>query len=108
MQFARSSSRPIDSELDASTCLAVIDALRESVYIRSVPAKKIQLGQVWKNNETGESFLVTKTYAEALGTYAVLRKAGSETEPPVRVKVAHSNGTANLPGFTFTQESDEF
>jgi hypothetical protein len=73
-----------------------------------VPAKKIQLGQVWKNNDTGESFLVTKTYAEALGTYAVLRKTGSETEPPVRVKVVQSSGTATLPGFTFTQESDEF
>jgi hypothetical protein len=73
-----------------------------------VPAKKIQIGQVWKNNDSGESFLVTKTYAEALGTYAVLRKAGSETEPPIRVKVVQAAGAATLPGFTFTQESDDF
>jgi hypothetical protein len=73
-----------------------------------VPASKIQLGQVWKNDSSGDSFLVTKTYAEALGTYAVLRKAGSETDPPMRIKVVQSNGTATLPGFTFTQESDEF
>jgi hypothetical protein len=73
-----------------------------------VPAKKIQLGQVWKKNDTGESFLVTKTYSEALGTYAVLRKAGSETESPVRVKVVNTSSAASLPGFTFTQESDEF
>ena len=63
-----------------------------------MPVKKIQLGQVWKNNETGESFLVTKTYDEALGTLPC-SKAGSETEPPVRIKIANSNATANLPGF---------
>jgi hypothetical protein len=73
-----------------------------------VPARKIQLGQVWKKNDSGESFLVTKTYTEALTTYAVLRKAGSEAEPPMRVKVANSTGGASIPGFTFAQESDEF
>jgi hypothetical protein len=86
----------------------IVDGSCESVYIRSVPSRKIQIGQVWKNNDSGESFLVTKTYAEALGTYAVLRKAGAEGEPPIRVKVTQSNGAAGLPGYTFTQESDEF
>jgi len=86
----------------------VVDAPGESVYIRSVPVKKIQVGQVWKNDSTGDSFLVTKIYSEALTSHAVLRKAGSETDPPVRVKVTHQGGMANLPGFTYAQQADDF
>lgn len=85
-----------------------VDALRESVYIRSVPGRKIQVGQVWKQDGSGESYLITKVYSEALTTYAVLRKAGAETERPMRVKVSNSGPSQSLPGFTFTQESDEF
>jgi hypothetical protein len=76
--------------------------------IRSVPARKVQVGQVWKKDGSGESFLITKIYNEAIATYAVLRKAGSEDEPPIRVKVSQKGTVANLPGFTFTQESEEF
>lgn len=71
-------------------------------------AHKIQVGQVWKKDGSGDSFLITKIYSEALATYAVLRKAGAETEPPIRVKVSHSGPTQTLSGFTFTQESEEF
>jgi len=95
-------------ELHASVRPPPVDGSCESVYIQRVPARKIQIGQVWKQNDSGESFLVTKTYTEALATHAVLRKAGSESEPPIRVKVVNSGGTASLPGFTFTQESEEF
>ena len=70
--------------------------------------KKIEVGQVWKKDDGGESFLVTKVYSEALATFAVLRKAGSETEPPVRVKVSRTGAAASLPGFSYTQESGEF
>ena len=70
--------------------------------------KKIQVGQVWKRSDDGESFLVTKVYSEALATFAVLRKAGSESEPPVRVKVSKTGAVASLPGFSYTQESGEF
>jgi len=38
----------------------------------------------------------------------VLRKAGAETEPPIRIKVARSAQAVSLPGFTFTQETDNF
>jgi hypothetical protein len=86
----------------------VIDASGEYVYIRKVPVKKIQVGQVWKQDGTGDSFLVTKIYNEALTSFAVLRKTGSESEPPMRVKVAHTGGTADLPGFSYTQQSDDF
>src|ERR1700685_2527554 len=90
----------------ARRCL--VDASGDYDYIRKVPAKKIQVGQVWKKDGTGDSFLVTKIYNEALTSFAVLRKTGSEDEPPVRVKVSHTGGSANLPGFTYTQQADDF
>ena len=73
-----------------------------------MPAKKVQVGQVWKKDDSGDSFLITKIYSEALATFAVLRKTGSETEPPIRIKISQTGATANLPGFTFTQQSDDF
>ncbi|HXX43284.1 MAG TPA: hypothetical protein VEJ38_01050 [Candidatus Acidoferrales bacterium] len=73
-----------------------------------MPVKKIQVGQVWKKDDSGDTFLITKVYNEALTTFAVLRKTGSESEPPVRVKVLKSGATSSLPGFSYTQESDEF
>jgi len=72
-----------------------------------VRARKVQIGQVWKN-KSGETFLVTKIYHEALTTFAVLRKAGKETDPPLRVKVARLGTGTTLPGFTFAHESEHF
>ena len=71
-------------------------------------AKKIQVGQVWKKEDSGEPFLITKVYNEALTTYAVLRKAGSETERPLRIRIARNGPAQTLPGFVFTQESGDF
>lgn len=73
-----------------------------------MPAKKIQIGQVWKKEGSADTYLVTKVYTEALATFAVLRKAGAESEAPLRVKVERVGAAQNLPGFTFAQESDEF
>lgn len=73
-----------------------------------MPVKKIQVGQVWKKDDSGDTFLITKVYNEALTTFAVLRKTGSEDEPPIRIKVSKAGATANLPGFSYTQDSDEF
>lgn len=88
--------------------LSLVDAPGESVYSRNVPVKKVQVGQVWKKDDSGDTFLITKIYSEALTTFAVLRKTGSENEPPIRIKVSKSGATASLPGFSYTQESDEF
>jgi hypothetical protein len=73
-----------------------------------MPVGKIQVGQVWRKDEGGESYLITKVYSEALTTFAVLRKAGAEAEPPIRVKVDRRGAVATLPGFTYAQQSDEF
>lgn len=73
-----------------------------------MPVKKVQVGQVWKQDGTNDSFLVTKIYNEALTTFAVLRKTGAENEPPVRVKIARNGATVDLPGFSYAQQADDF
>ncbi len=73
-----------------------------------MPLHRIQVGQVWKKEDTGESYLVTKVYNEALTTFAVLRKTGAEADPPIRVKVSHKGTTPFIPGFSYAQQTDEF
>lgn len=70
--------------------------------------RRILIGQVWKKEDTGETYLVTKIYNEALTTFAVMRKTGAETEAVLRVKVARGTDTQSIPGFVYTQESDSF
>lgn len=69
-------------------------------------ARKIQVGQVWKKQGTGEEFLVTKVYSEALATYAMLSKAGEGegTDNRLKVRVEKSPEGQTLPGFVFAQE----
>jgi uncharacterized protein (DUF736 family) len=68
--------------------------------------KSIQLGQVWRKDENGQDYLVTKLYDEVFTQYAVLRpaEANAPDAPTVRVKVKKNEAGAFLPGFTFTQE----
>ena len=68
--------------------------------------KSIQLGQVWRQNQSGQDYLVTKVYHEVFSQYAVLRPAEvtAPDAPTVRVKVTKSSDGVSLPGFTFTQE----
>ncbi len=69
---------------------------------------KIQLGQLWRLDETGDNWLVTKGYSEAFTSYAVLRKVGGTAADIRRVKVERTAEGVKLPGFTFTQESETF
>ncbi len=73
-----------------------------------MPVRKVQIGQVWKNDQTGETYLVTKLYFEALATVATLRKTGAETEPMLRVKVERKGDLQTLVGFSPAQDYDEF
>ena len=68
--------------------------------------KSIQLGQVWRNDENGQDYLITKVYSEVFTQYAVLRPARvtAPDAPTVRVKVVKNAEGASLPGYTFTQE----
>jgi hypothetical protein len=73
-----------------------------------VAANRIKVGEIWKQDASGDSYLITKVYTEALATYAVLRKAGSENDPPLKIKVNRQATAGALPGFTHAQETDEF
>ena len=70
--------------------------------------RRILIGQVWKKENTEETYLVTKIYNEALATFAVLRKTGAETEAILRVRITREADTQSIPGFVYTQESDSF
>ena len=69
---------------------------------------KIQIGQLWKKDGTGDTYLVTRTYTEALSTIAVLRKSGSESEALIRVKVERSGAGFMIIGYSPAQEEDGF
>ena len=73
-----------------------------SVPPMSVP--KIQIGQLWKKSDTGDIYLVTRIYSEALSTMVVLRKSGAESEATIRVKADKTAQGQNIPGFTPAQD----
>jgi len=68
--------------------------------------RKIQIGQLWKKLDTGETFLVTRVYTEALSTMVVLRKSGAEDQNLVRIKVESTGKGQNIPGFAPAMEDD--
>ncbi|HWG49391.1 MAG TPA: hypothetical protein VN669_06845 [Candidatus Acidoferrales bacterium] len=72
--------------------------------------KQVQAGQIWRNNENGANFLVTKVYSEVFTQYAMLRPANvsAPESESIRVKVARQDNGMTLPGYTFTQDSQEF
>jgi len=73
-----------------------------------VAVPSIQLGQLWKLNETGDTWLVTKIYSEVFASYAVMRKVGGTDADVRRVKVDKTGEGVSLPGFAFTQDSEAF
>ena len=68
----------------------------------------IQLGQLWKLTETGDTWLVTKLYSEVFSSYAVLRKVGGAESDVRRVKVEKCPDGVTLPGYVFAQEAEAF
>jgi hypothetical protein len=67
-----------------------------------VAVKKILLGQVWRKNDTNDTYLVTKLYSEVFSTYAMLRN--TKGEQVLRVKVEKQGDLSTLPGYTYTQD----
>ncbi|MBI3894604.1 MAG: hypothetical protein HY313_01600 [Acidobacteria bacterium] len=67
--------------------------------------KKILLGQVWRKDGTTDTYLVTKLYNEVFSTYAVLRKIGGEEI--LRIKVEKQSDGSTLPGYVYTQDTQE-
>lgn len=69
---------------------------------------KIQIGQLWKQEGTLDTYLVTRIYSEALSTMAILRKSGAENEALVRVRVERTADGQTLPGYSPAQEDEKF
>ena len=67
---------------------------------------KIQIGQLWKKEGSGDIYLVTRIYSEALSTMVVLRKSGSESETLLRVRVERTSNGQTIPGFSPAQEDE--
>jgi len=79
------------------------------LYSFLMAVKAIQPGQIWRHDDTGKTYLVTKVYKEALAQYAMLRAADSSTSSEsVRVHVKKTTDGATLPGYTFAQDGQEF
>jgi len=70
-----------------------------------VPVRAVQVGQIWRSNETGETWLVTKTYSELFTSYAVLRRIGGRETDVRRAKVQPSTEGPMLAGFSLVEES---
>ena len=68
--------------------------------------KSVQLGQVWRQDGSGQDYLVTKVYSEVFTQYALLRPAevSAPYAPTLKVRVSKSAEGVSLPGYTFTQE----
>ena len=69
---------------------------------------KIQVGQLWKKDSTGDIYLVTRLYSEALNTMAVLRKSGAEGEGQVRVRVERGSKGQTMRGFSPAQQEESY
>ena len=69
---------------------------------------KIQIGQLWKKEATGDIYLVTRVYSEALSTMVVLRKSGAESQTLTRVRVERTPAGQTIPGFSPAQEDEKF
>jgi len=76
---------------------------RNLKYIMAV--KTIRLGQVWRRDEDGQNYLVTRVFNEVFTQFAVLRPAEitAPDAPTTKVKVAKEGDGLVLPGYTFTQ-----
>ena len=97
----------VPGELDA------VDTLGGYLYSQgqsfmSASVSKIQIGQLWKKDGTGDIYLVTRLYSEALNTMVILRKSGAEDEKQIRVRVERAAGGQMIPGFSPAQGDEKF
>jgi hypothetical protein len=69
---------------------------------------KIQIGQLWKKDGTGDIYLVTRVYSEALTTMVILRKSGAEEEALIRVRVERTPKGQTMPGFSPAMDNEKF
>lgn len=92
----------------ASTGSSQLTPVGRGTRVKDDPmsVNKIQIGQLWKKDGTGDTYLVTRVYSEALTTMIVLRKSGSEDEALTRVRAERTPKGQNIPGFTPAMEDE--
>ena len=91
--------------------MAAVDTPGGALYSQNrslMSVSKIQIGQLWKKEGTGDIYLVTRLYSEALNTIVILRKSGAEDEAQIRLRVERAAGGQNIPGFSPAQEDEKF
>ncbi len=63
--------------------------------------KKVSTGQMWKNEESGEVFVVTSLYKDVLASYALLRTVSQKgSDGNKRARVIKTTSGEVLAGFT--------
>lgn len=71
----------------------------EKSLIMSV--KRVATGQMWRDGQSGENYVVTTLFKEVLSSYAILRAANSSRQVPTkRVKIVKTPTGETLVGFT--------
>jgi hypothetical protein len=83
-------------------------AVASRVNVREMSIKKIQIGQLWRKNDTGDVYLVTRVYSEALSTIVVLRKSGAEDEALTRLRAENTPKGPGIPGYSPAQDEENF
>lgn len=86
------------------TAIVMVSRVNEN----EMSVKKIQIGQLWKKNDTGEIYLVTRVYNEALSTMVVLRKSGAESEALIRLRAEKTPKGHGIPGYSPAQDEEKF
>lgn len=69
----------------------------------AVKIPEIKPGQIWRSNQDGAEWLVTKTYREIFDFYIVLRKIGGAESDVQRLQAKQGPDGMNLPGFTLVE-----
>ncbi len=67
--------------------------------------RKVSAGQMWKNEQTGDVFVVTSLYRDVLASFAMLRATDPSRELlNKRAKIVRSDGNESLVGFTIAEQ----
>ena len=85
-----------------------LGGMASTVEASKMSVKKLQVGQLWKKNDTGEIFLVTRVYSEALSTMVVLRKSGAEDLAQTKLRAQKNSQGVTIPGYSPAQDEGQF
>jgi hypothetical protein len=94
--------------LEGLTRLAGASRVEDRDMSVKMSVKKIQIGQLWRKNDTGDVYLVTRVYSEALSTMVVLRKSGAEDEALTRLRAESTPKGPGIPGYSPAQDEENF